>query len=295
MHLVLDFSVGQGSAVVEAPVHGLEPLVDETALEKLVKGRKRRRLIGRVHRQVGLIPLAEDAQPFKLASLEVHKLLRVSAAGGQEVLGRHFELFAPQLLVHLDLDRQPVAVPAGDVGGVEAGHGFGLDDKVFQALVERVAQVDGPVRVGRSIVQKVLGRALPCRPDLAVQVHLRPLPEAQRLILRQVRLHGKGGFRQQQGLLQLGRPRPCGVRLFDHVLQTSFFCTASLFSGRMDPSGETRLYRRVTSPARPPSTRRETPGSARGDNKRTRSSSRKVFGTRYLEIETLKLARRISQ
>ena len=52
-----------------------------------------------------------------------------------------------------------MAIPAGDVGRVEAGHGFGLDDEVLEDLVEGGAQVDVAVGVGRAVVQDVSGAA----------------------------------------------------------------------------------------------------------------------------------------
>src|ERR1043166_4240740 len=56
--------------------------------------------------------------------------------------GLHLELLAPQSLIDFDLDRQAVAVPSRDVGSIEAGHIFRLHDEVFQALIQRVAQMD---------------------------------------------------------------------------------------------------------------------------------------------------------
>ena len=76
--------------------------------------------------------------------------------------GIHFQFLAAELLVDLDLDGQAVTVPAGNVRGVESGHGPGLDDEVLEGLVERVAEVDCAVGVGRSVVQDVT-RALPAR------------------------------------------------------------------------------------------------------------------------------------
>ena len=73
---------------MQAPVHGLQAFVDEVAFKKLIKGGECRCLIGGIHGQVRLFPLPKDAQP----------------------------------LIYLDLDRQPVAVPARDVGRVKAGH-----------------------------------------------------------------------------------------------------------------------------------------------------------------------------
>src|SRR3546814_4836671 len=52
-----------------------------------------------------------------------------------------------------DLDRQAVAVPARDVGRVEAGQVLRLDDDVLEDLVDRVAEVDRAVRVRRPVVQ----------------------------------------------------------------------------------------------------------------------------------------------
>ncbi len=124
VHLVLDLGVGQRGAVMEAPVHRLEPLVDEATLKKAVKGLKRRGLVAGRHGEVGPVPCAEDAQPLELAALEIDILLRVAATGRQELFCRHLVLFAAQLLVHLDLDRQAMAVPARHVRRIETGHGF---------------------------------------------------------------------------------------------------------------------------------------------------------------------------
>ena len=62
-----------------------------------------------------------------------------------------------------------MAVPAGDVGGVEAGHGLGLDDEVLDALVEGVAEVDGAVGVGRAVVEDVLGGSGAGGADLGIR------------------------------------------------------------------------------------------------------------------------------
>ena len=158
MQLVLDFGFGEGGAVVDAPVDRLEALVDEAFLEEVVEGLEDAGFVAEGHGEVGIVPAAEDAEALELGALEVDVLLRVLAAGAADGDGVHFELFAAELLVDLDLDGQAVAVPAGDVGGVEAGHGLGLDDEVLDALVQRVAEVDGAVGVGRAVVEDVLGR-----------------------------------------------------------------------------------------------------------------------------------------
>ncbi len=216
MHLVLDLGLGEGGPVVDAPVDGLEALVDEAVLVEVEEGLGDGGLVAVRHGEVGVVPAAEDADALELGALEVDELLRVLAAGAADGEGGHFELFAAEFFVDLDLDGEAVAVPAGDVGGVEAGHGLGLDDEVLDALVEGVAEVDGSVGVGRAVVEDVLRLAGAGFADLAVEVGLLPFKEACGLILREIGLHGEGGLGQVEGCLEWlwlpawGAVRCCG-------------------------------------------------------------------------------------
>ena len=157
--LVFDFGFGEGGAVVDAPVDRLESAIDEALLEEAVERLESASLVVAGHGLVGLVPAAEAADALKLRGLQIDVLLRVGAAGIEDVGNRHLQLFAAELLVDLDLDGQAVAVVAGDVGGVEAGHGLRLDDEVFESLVQRVAKVNGAVGVGRAVVEQVGGSA----------------------------------------------------------------------------------------------------------------------------------------
>ena len=133
-----------------------------------------RGLVAEGHGEVGVVPAAEDADALELGALEVDVLLRVLAAGAADGDGVHLEFFAAELLVDLDLDGEAVAVPAGDVGGVEAGHGLGFDDEVLDALVEGVAEVDGSVGVGRAVVEDVFGGSGAGGADLGVEILFLP-------------------------------------------------------------------------------------------------------------------------
>jgi hypothetical protein len=110
--------------------------------------------------------------------------LRISAACIQDLRDGHFELFAAQLLVDLDFDRKAVAIVAGNIRSIEAGHGFGLDDEVLEALVESVAEMNGPVGVGGSIVEQIDGAAAAGLAQLFIEAQLSPTSEAKWLILR---------------------------------------------------------------------------------------------------------------
>ena len=59
----------------------------------------------------------------------------------------------------LELDRQPVAIPARHVGRAEAAQGFVFDDDVLENLVQRGADVDVAVGERRAVVQDEFLRA----------------------------------------------------------------------------------------------------------------------------------------
>ena len=143
--LVLDLRLGERRLAVHAPVHGLQPLVDEAPADEASELAHDGRLVRGRHRQVRVRPVAEDPEPPELLALDVDELERVVAAAAA-LLGRihgaaHVApgLVEPELLVDLMLDGQAVAVPAGHVDGIVAEHRPGLDDDVLEDLVERGA------------------------------------------------------------------------------------------------------------------------------------------------------------
>ena len=203
--LVLDLGFGQRSLVVDAPVDRAQPLVDEFLFQKVVERRQYHRLVLRSHGRVGLVPASEDADALELLALQIEKFLRVLSACFADLQRIHLELFAAQLLINLDLDGQAMAIPSRDVGRVEAGHGLRLDDEILQTLVQRVAQMNGAVGVGRTVVQHVGWRPLRDLANALVNPHFLPASQHFGLILGQVGLHGKAGFRQIDGGFQLQR------------------------------------------------------------------------------------------
>src|SRR3546814_19119004 len=91
---------------------------------------------------VRVFPVANHAQALEVLALDVDLRIGVLAALLPEF--DRIELH-PDLAVFFldrDLDRQAVAVPARDVGRVEAGQVLRLDDDVLEDLVDRVAEVE---------------------------------------------------------------------------------------------------------------------------------------------------------
>ena len=197
--VVLDLGLGQGGAARDAPVDRLLGLVDQVLVHEAGELSDDRGLVARGHREVGVVPLAQDPEALELRPLHPHELLGVLAAGPAELHRRHLPLLRPQGAVDLQLDGQPVAVPARAVGGVVAGHGAAAHHDVLEHLVENGPEVDVAVGVGRPVVEDEGGPPGPGGPDLAVQVRLLPLLDTAGLHLREVPPHREVGPGQIQG------------------------------------------------------------------------------------------------
>ena len=206
---VLDFRFGERRAAVDAPVDGLLALVDQPGLDELTQRARDRRLVLERHRQVRVLPVAEDPEPLEFLRHHADEARRVRAARAAEVGDAHVALLRAEFAIDLQLDRQAVAVVARHVGRVEAGHRSRLDDEVLEDLVERRAEMDLPVGVRRTVVEDELRASLPRRADLPVEVHRRPSRERLRLGGRQVGLHREPRAGQVERVLPVGHAISC--------------------------------------------------------------------------------------
>src|SRR5699024_892446 len=81
----------------------------------------------------------------------------------------------------LMLNGQPVAVPARHIGSIETSQTLGLDDDVLEDLVDRMADVDAAVGVGRAIVKDEGLAATALLTQAPVDIQLLPLGDPLRL------------------------------------------------------------------------------------------------------------------
>ena len=201
--LVLDFKLGQRRAAVKAPVHGLEAAVHEATLHYLLERADLAGFAGEVHGLVRVVPVAEHAQ-----ALEVGHLLCDLLGGKGSALGLHFvtrQVAAVQLFNGV-FNGQTVAVPAGHVQRVKAFELTRLGDHVLEDLVDRVANVQLAVGIGRAVVQDELGRTATGIAQLFVDAFVFPLLHPAGLALGQVAAHGEGCVWQvQRGAVVHGR------------------------------------------------------------------------------------------
>ena len=184
---------------------GLLGLVDEVLLDERGELSDDGGLIPRVHREIGVLPLAHDAESLELFALDRDEALRVAAAFAPEIEGAHLGLLGAETAIDLQLDRQAVAIPARQVGRVEPGHRSTANHDVLEDLVEAGPQVEMAVCVGRTIVKDEALLSATGLPDLGVEALLLPRLQAQRLLLRQAGLHLEGRLREVQCRLQIDR------------------------------------------------------------------------------------------
>ena len=190
---ILDFRLGQRRATVEAPVDRLQALEHEALLDHFGQGADLTGLVGERHGLVGVVPVAQDAEADEVGLLPFDLLGGIGAAQLTGLVGR-------QVLAvggfHLVLDWQTMTVPARHVGRVIARQGLGAGDDVLENLVDRVADVNAAVGIGRAIVQDELRPALAKLPQLLIQADVVPTLQGLRLALRQAGLHRELGIRQ---------------------------------------------------------------------------------------------------
>ncbi len=194
MILILDLGLGERGAIVHAPVHRLETFIYVAAIQKIDERARDHRFVLRAHGEIRVLPLAENAEADEIGALQVDVLFGVLAALGADLRGGHLRFARAQFVVDLDLDGKPMTIPAGDVGRIVALHRFELDDEILEDFVERVAQMDVAVGVGRPVMQHVHGAAGASGANLRVKVLGVPAKQRLWLGLSQIRLHREIGL-----------------------------------------------------------------------------------------------------
>ncbi|MNS72395.1 hypothetical protein D3C72_1058060 [compost metagenome] len=201
--VILDLGIGQGRALDRRPHDGLGAAIQLARVLELVELGDDGRLGREVHGGVAVVEVAGDAQALELIALHVDPAGGVFTAGLAELRLGHLVLAAAlgaELLLDLPLDRQAVAVPAGDVVDVIAQQEARTDHEVLQRLVQGVADVDVAVGVGRAVVQDVERRLLGLTRGAQVAVEVAPGGDDLRLLLRQPAPHGEGRLGQEDGV-----------------------------------------------------------------------------------------------
>ena len=154
--LIFDLGFGQRGLLDRRPHHRLGPAIELAALRELEQLAHDGRFRVEFHGQIGVFPIAHDAQPLELVTLHADPFVGIGAALGAELRCRHLvlvQLLLAILLLDLPFDRKAVAVPAGHIGRILAEQALAADDDVLQHLVHRMAHMDVAIGVGRAVMQ----------------------------------------------------------------------------------------------------------------------------------------------
>ena len=187
MLVVFNFGFRERRLVLQTPVNRTRAFVNPAALDKTREHARRLGLVMVRHREIRIVPFAEDAESFEVARLAFQRILRMLAADPPESLNAQLTLLLPLFLegaFDVCFDWQTVAVVTGHVRRVETHHRARFDDKVFKNFVHCGAEMDIGIRVRRTVVQNELLAALTGAPDQTVKVELGPFLEARWFALR---------------------------------------------------------------------------------------------------------------
>ena len=205
--VILDLGLGQRGLFNRRPHHGLRALIQRAVHQELHEFLGDHAFGVEIHRQIGIVPLAGDAQTFELVALDVDPALGELAAFLTEVDNVHVILVLALLAVlFLDLpfDGQTVAVPAGNIACIVAHHLVRAHDHVLDGLVQRVADMQVAVRIGGAIMQDEGLAVASCLAQAIIDADLFPPGQPFGLALGQASAHRKIGYGEGQRVFIFG-------------------------------------------------------------------------------------------
>ena len=198
--VIFNLGFGQGGFLDRRPHHGLGALIERAIHQELLEFLGNHAFGVEIHRQIGVFPLAGDAKALELLALDVDPTLRKVTAFLAELIDRHAVFVLALLaifLFDLPFDRQAVTVPSRDVARIMAHHLLRPDNHVFQDLVQRVADMEIAIGIGRAVMQRE-GFAALFFAQTVIDPDFLPFFQPHRLALGQARAHRKLGSGQVQ-------------------------------------------------------------------------------------------------
>src|SRR4030042_1606791 len=155
MVLVLYFCLRQSCLAGGAPVNWFLPLKNRAVQEELSKLPDNRRLISKIHCQIGIFPLTKDSKAFKFFSLNSHKFGGIIPTLFPDFNNGKISFFRTKAFLHLMFNGQPVTIPTWNVPAVEASHKLRFHNKIFQDFIQSSPEVNVPIGIRRNIVKNI--------------------------------------------------------------------------------------------------------------------------------------------
>ena len=197
-----DLVAGERGAVARAIGDDLEALVEQVLLPQLLERPPDRLDVLGVQRSVRVLEVDPVADPLGQPVPVLQELEHRLAAEPVEVGDAHLlDLLLggdAELLLHRDLDRQAVAVPAALAERVVALHGAVPGEDVLEHAREHVVGARAAVRGRRPLVEDEGPSALAAAHRLAEDVALAPALEHALLELRKRHVLGQWAVRRHE-------------------------------------------------------------------------------------------------
>ncbi len=144
-----------------------------------------------IHRQVRLFPATEHTHALKAGALHIDLAVRVFTAFGAKGLKVDLVAGPADHRFYLVLDGQTVTVPAGHIGCIVAVKTLRFNDDIFENFIDRMTDVQGSVRIRRTIMQNKLRATQACRANLLVNAIGFPVCQHYRFAFGQITAHRK--------------------------------------------------------------------------------------------------------
>ena len=202
--LVLDLGFSERGLERDGPINGFLAAIDDVLFDERRESAKD---IGLERGDFVLYSFAQSpSTPMRLncaVCFAIHDSANASQSARSSAVVTRFILFA-EFAGDFLFDRQPVAVPARNIGRPESAHRFVAEDDFLQRLVERVAEMEIAVRERRSVVQhETFARRRVLALDRLVKAGLFPVGNPSWLALRKTRAHREVRFRKLQSVFQI--------------------------------------------------------------------------------------------
>ena len=147
---------------------------------------------------IGIGEIADHAHADEIGLLDFNPFLRVGQALSPKFQRSHIGPVFAGILQYRIFDRKAVGIPAGDIVGFIACHMLVTDNDILQCLIQRMADMNLAVGIGRSVVEDESGRAVLSSLFQSGMIQIMFLPEfyEARFLLRKISAHREICFRQ---------------------------------------------------------------------------------------------------
>ena len=109
-----------------------------------------------INTQIRIIPLAENTKADKVLLLPLNLAQSIVPTLLPERFIVNFNTGLTVLFLNLMFNGQTMTVPTGHIGGVITHHRARLDDNILEDFVDRMANMNNAIGVGRAVVKNKL-------------------------------------------------------------------------------------------------------------------------------------------